>query len=175
MAVEAVPTKHQDPAPIHVIFVATRAGLIKKLSFNPRTGLACLVEVLQPFASGRTPAVHSLRLLEATSSLYLATSESVLRVSTQRCARFATQAQCLGAMDPYCGWNRQKEECTTTPNKNPRAAYWLQDPIACPRIDLPVGRRPLTISQRSVAINEPLSRTCCALSCTSFPNVVDKQ
>merc|ERR1719351_31645 len=25
-------------------------------------------------------------------------------------------------MDPYCGWNRQKNECTNTPNRNPRAA-----------------------------------------------------
>ena len=41
-------------------------------------------------------------------------------------------------MDPYCGWNRNKEECTTAPNKNPRVAYWQQNVITCPVTTDPV-------------------------------------
>ena len=41
-------------------------------------------------------------------------------------------------MDPYCGWNRNKEECQTAPNKNPSVAYWQQEPLSCPVTTDPV-------------------------------------
>jgi hypothetical protein len=44
-------------------------------------------------------------------------------------------------MDPYCGWNKQKNECTMTPNKNPRAAYWQQNLLSCPVLTDPVRRK----------------------------------
>ena len=55
-----------------------------------------------------------------------------------RCHRFTTKRDCVNAMDPYCGWNKQKNECTMTPNKNPRAAYWQQNMLTCPVLSDPV-------------------------------------
>ena len=63
-----------------------------------------------------------------------------MRLPAHRCGRFGSRQQCLNAMDPYCGWNRQKNECTNTPNRNPRAAYWTQDAITCPVLTDPVRR-----------------------------------
>jgi len=46
IVVESVETKFQDDFPVHVIFVATREGSIKKLSFNTKTKETCLVSSL---------------------------------------------------------------------------------------------------------------------------------
>jgi semaphorin 5 len=101
-----------------------------------------LVEQLRPFGDRKSPVpvVHNMKFLEATNSLYLATSESVLRIPTHRCGRFRTKQECLNSMDPYCGWNNQKSACTLTPNKNPRAAYWQQNAITCPVLTDPVSQ-----------------------------------
>ena len=64
-----------------------------------------------------------------------------MRLPAHRCGRFGSRQQCLNAMDPYCGWNRQKNECTNTPNRNPRAAYWSQDAITCPVLTDPVCKK----------------------------------
>ena len=61
-----------------------------------------------------------------------------MKVPVQRCSRFLTAQECLNAMDPYCGWNKQKRECATSPNKNPRVAYWQQNVISCPITTAPV-------------------------------------
>ena len=61
--VDSAFTKHQDSIPIHVLFVATRTGIIKKLSYNPRSRVTCLVEILHPFAEGRPVLIHNMKLL----------------------------------------------------------------------------------------------------------------
>ena len=94
-------------------------------------------------------ANRNMRFLPSTSSLYLATSGGVMRVPAHRCGRFGSRQQCLNAMDPYCGWNRQKNECTNTPNRNPRAAYWTQDAITCPVLTDPVRSRILVAPHSS--------------------------
>ncbi|TRY69068.1 hypothetical protein TCAL_11284 [Tigriopus californicus] len=140
IVVESIATKHQDNYPVHVIFLASRSGgVIKKLSFNTRTSRTCLVEVLHPFASEkRLISISNLKLFAPTNSLYATTEENVLRIPTQRCQRFASKRACLNSMDPYCGWNKLKEECTVTPHKNPRASYWDQNLLTCPILTDPV-------------------------------------
>ena len=132
IAVDVVNIKHQDNQPVHVIFVATDSGMIKKLSYNPHTGQTCLVELLHPFPAGSSVRVRNMKYNSNTASLYLATDEGILKLSVQRCSRFLTAQDCLNAMDPYCGWNKQKQECATSPNKNPRVGYWQQNVISCP-------------------------------------------
>ena len=138
IAVDVVNIKHQDNQPVHVIFVATDRGLIKKLSYNPHTGQTCLVEVLHPFPAGASVVVRNMKYNSNTGSIYLATDEGITKLSVQRCSRFLTQQACLNAMDPYCGWNKQKKECGTAPNKNPRVASWQQNVISCPITTDPV-------------------------------------
>ena len=83
---------------------------------------------------------YSMKLLSYTNAIYLATEENVIRLPVNRCQRFRTHRDCLNAMDPYCGWNSQKNECTPTPNNNPRAGYWQQSLLTCPIMSDPVSK-----------------------------------
>ena len=58
IVVDSVLTKIQSNDPVHVIFIATRSGTIKKLSYNPRSQQTCVVEILHPFAEGRSVNIH---------------------------------------------------------------------------------------------------------------------
>ena len=141
IAVDTVHIKHQDNQPVHVVFVATEDGSIKKIAFNPSTKETCLIEKLWPFPGTERPVVRNMKLLSHSSSptaLYIATDQAVIRLPVQRCARFKTNRDCLNAMDPYCGWNKQKNECVTAPNKNPNVGYWQQNLIRCPILTDPV-------------------------------------
>ena len=165
---ESTAVKHQDNHPVHVLFVTSTSTpdnsptgqlatssssfgetVIRKLSFNTRTGRTCLVEVLKPF---NQPAVvvTNLAFLSATSSIYVTTKNEILRIPTARCGRFRSKGACLKAMDPYCGWNREKGVCTATPNKNPRAAYWQQDLLECPVLTEPVRFETLDLKHHFV-------------------------
>lgn len=44
---------------------------------------------------------------------------------------------CLDAMDPYCGWNELKLECTPPPNDDPLTPYWAQNVPDCPSFSHP--------------------------------------
>ena len=128
-----------SPNNVHVIYVAAADGSIKKLSHDAVSGTTCLVEVLRPFAPGRAVPVHSMKVVSTMRALYVAAENSVMRIPAQRCRRFSTERQCLNAMDPYCGWHAQKKACVATPNGNPRAAYFQQEPLQCPVLTDPVS------------------------------------
>jgi len=138
IAVDTVFIKSQDRQPVHVIFITTAAGAIKKISYNPTTGQTCLVEELFPFPPNYPKIIRRLMLLDFTASLYMTTDEGVIKIPVQRCDRFGTRKQCLSAMDPYCGWNEQKQKCTKAPNKNPHSTSWEQVPISCPILTDPI-------------------------------------
>lgn len=65
-------------------------------------------------------------------SVYIGTEESVIRVPAQHCGRLHSQVACQNAMDPYCGWNELKEQCTPAPNHDPLSGYWKQSVTQCP-------------------------------------------
>ena len=138
IAVDVVNIKHQDNQPVHIIFVATDDGTIKKLSYNPHTGQTCLVELLHPFPAASNVVVRKMKFNSNTASIYLATDEGIVKLPVQRCSRFLTAQDCLNAMDPYCGWNKAKRECETSPNNNPRVPGWQQNVISCPITSSPV-------------------------------------
>lgn len=139
--VDSALTKHGNNQAIHILFVATRDGLVKKLSYNPASRATCLVEILHPFAKGHAVAIYNMKLMQDgfNSAIYMATEENVVRLPVQRCQRFATQRACLNAMDPHCGWNQQSNECSPAPNNNPRASYWQQSLLTCPIMSDPVS------------------------------------
>lgn len=64
-----------------------------------------------------------------------------MRVPAQRCSRFKSRQACLNAMDPYCGWNEHKEQCTPAPNRDPLAGYWAQGVTQCPVLTAPGKKR----------------------------------
>lgn len=75
IALDVTPTKlHRG---VTVLYVATDAGLIKKISVLPRTQETCIVEVWGPLPS--TPM--TLQFLKDTQSLYVGMESGLLRYS----------------------------------------------------------------------------------------------
>ncbi len=135
IAVETVRTK---TATVHVLYVAIRTGEIKKLSHDPRTRETCLIEIVE--ATSAASPIANLRLHK--SSLYLATSEAVLKINSSNCGRLQTRRACLAARDPHCGWSRSSSgggRCVRSPNGNPRTSSWEQASGGCPVLDEPVS------------------------------------
>lgn len=62
IAVDVVDTKHYKS--VHVIYIATESGLVKKMTVLPRTQETCLVEtwsVIPPNSSARIRNIKTLR------------------------------------------------------------------------------------------------------------------
>lgn len=133
IALDRIATKlHEN---VRILYVATAAGLIKKLYILPRTKETCVIEVWQPEVNGR---IRILEFLKETESLYVGSDSALMRVSAQHCSRHVSKASCLNAMDPYCGWNELQDLCTPPPNGDTLVRYWLQNSTACPVLTAPV-------------------------------------
>ncbi|UYV79623.1 SEMA5A [Cordylochernes scorpioides] len=132
IAVDVVPTKYHDR--VHVIFVSTVEGTLRKLLVDPGTrDSACLIEELHPLPPGTTHRdIFTMKLIHDTGSLYLGTKTAVVRVPLHRCHQYSTLRECLNSRDPYCGWNLQQVACTPAPNSNHLSDIWKQSVLACP-------------------------------------------
>ncbi|GLH12202.1 Semaphorin-2A [Gryllus bimaculatus] len=136
IAVDQVATKlHRS---VHVLYVATSRGLIKKISVLPRTMETCVVEIWKPFEDSYPSPIKTLHYLKETNSVYVGADFTLLQITAHHCNRFKNMVACLNAMDPYCGWNNLKEMCTPAPDGDPLAKYWLQNSTQCPVLTHPV-------------------------------------
>jgi chondroitin sulfate proteoglycan 4 len=66
IAVHILPTKLHRA--LHVIYVATVDGLIKKISLLPRTQETCVVEIWKPFPGDNPIAIRALHYVRETVS-----------------------------------------------------------------------------------------------------------
>ncbi|XP_039431526.2 semaphorin-5A [Culex pipiens pallens] len=135
VAIDVIPTKLHER--VHVIYVATDAGLIKKISVLPRTKSTCVVEIWRPELS-RESRIRTIQYVKETDSLYVGTDTALSRISSQHCNRHLSRVSCLNSMDPYCGWNELQEACTIAPNGDTLAKYWIQNATECPVLTAPV-------------------------------------
>ncbi|RZC38554.1 semaphorin-5A, partial [Asbolus verrucosus] len=119
---------------VHVIYVATTEGLVKKISVLPRTQETCVVEVWQTVQDTATP-IKSIQFLKETNSVYVATDKDLLKIPADHCMRHTSKESCSNAMDPYCGWNERIEACSIAPNSDPLDKYWKQSVTSCPILD----------------------------------------
>ncbi|XP_076324737.1 semaphorin-5A-like isoform X2 [Tachypleus tridentatus] len=136
VVVDIVPTKFSEG--IHVLFVVTLEGVVKKFVVVPKTSEACMVEEIHVFLSNNTEEVLAMKLLTDTSSLYIGTETQLMSIPLHRCERFRDKDSCLNAMDPYCGWNSHELRCTTAPYRSPHSSFWEQAPTGCPNRNIPV-------------------------------------
>ncbi|XP_066909269.1 semaphorin 5c [Halyomorpha halys] len=135
IAVDTVSTKIHKA--VHVLYVATEEGLVKKISLLSRTQKTCILEVWQPFtAMSISRKIYTLKF--ASEGIYLGTDEGVLRIAKEHCNRHKSRAACLAAMDPHCGWHDHLEVCSTPPEHNPLVSHWHHEPTRCPSLDHPV-------------------------------------
>ncbi|XP_046439559.1 semaphorin-5A-like isoform X3 [Daphnia pulex] len=144
IAVDVVAT--QNHSSIHVLYVASRDGLVRKYSVLPITQERCLVEIVDPFARLSQPAdrqIQTMQFLKVQNTLYIGTKNEVIRLASRRCKRFANRTQCLDSADPYCGWQSQLAKCSPPPHNNPHASCWeqLQQTLTtCPTPSTPEGK-----------------------------------
>ncbi|KAG1650348.1 Semaphorin-5B [Nymphon striatum] len=135
---DVVPTKN-DYTGVHVIFVATFEGVIRKFSINQKSQKACLLEEIEPFDEFSGEKILTMKILRDTNSLYIGTNKSVKKISIHRCHRFKSRRSCMSSRDPYCGWNSHQLACTTAPHRNPLSSFWHQDVSSCPILSDPVN------------------------------------
>ncbi|XP_066247328.1 semaphorin 5c [Euwallacea similis] len=121
---------------VHVIYVATEEGLIKKLSVFPQSVKACVVEIWQA-SLNPIYSIKNIQFLKETNSLYAATENAIVSMPANHCKRHSSKESCLNAMDPYCGWNELVDGCTTAPSGDQRS--WTQKLNSCPLLDTPVN------------------------------------
>ncbi|KAJ8941245.1 hypothetical protein NQ314_010443 [Rhamnusium bicolor] len=134
ITVDVVDTKLST---VHVIYVATVEGLIKKLTLLPRTKEACVVEIWKAVQDTNVP-IRNMQFLKETNSVYITTENRLLQISVDHCKRHNSRDNCINAMDPYCGWNERDETCSTAPNGEPYNRFWQQAIHSCPILDTPV-------------------------------------
>lgn len=135
ITVDVLATKQHTS--IHVIYVATQEGLIKKLTVMPRTRATCLVEVWNPVPDASVP-ILGMQYLKETNSVYVGTQDRLMRIPAHHCGRHVSKRSCQNAMDPYCGWHKLKDACTVAPYSDPSEDYWEQLAMTCPQLDAPV-------------------------------------
>lgn len=119
---------------VHVIYIATTEGVIKKISVLPRTQETCIIEVWQTMQDTWMP-IKSMQFLKETNSVYFTSDLGLFRISSDHCARHLSRESCKNCMDPYCGWNERNETCSAAPNADPLDKYWIQTVTSCPVLD----------------------------------------
>ncbi|KAF5272830.1 hypothetical protein FQR65_LT00426 [Abscondita terminalis] len=135
ITIDVLSTKSDNT--VHVIYVATLTGLIKKLTVLPGGQTTCLVETWKPIPDNKIPILN-IQFLKETNSLYVGTDTELIRVPAHHCQRHKSRESCYNAMDPYCGWNELDDACTIAPNFDPLAKYWIQGDMKCPVLNAPV-------------------------------------
>ncbi|KAB1283607.1 Semaphorin-5B [Camelus dromedarius] len=116
----------------HVLYIGTESGtILKALSTTSRSLRGCYLEELHVLPPGRREPLHSLRILHSARALFVGLSDGVLRVPLERCAAYRSQGACLGARDPYCGWDGKQQRCSTL-EESSNMSLWTQNITACP-------------------------------------------
>lgn len=133
IAIDIVSTKYEGST--HVLYISTEGNLIKKLSVLPSMQ-TCLIEVWQYEEEHLKSHIHSMEYLKVTDSLYVGTDRALMRINSHHCKRHVSETTCLNAMDPYCGWNELRMECTPPPIDGEK--YWKQKELQCPILTAPI-------------------------------------
>ncbi|GAB1300235.1 Semaphorin-5B [Apodemus speciosus] len=116
----------------HVLYIGTESGtILKALSTASRSLRGCYLEELHVLPPGRLEPLRSLRILHSARALFVGLSDRVLRVPLERCSAYRSQGACLGARDPYCGWDGKRQLCSTLEDSS-NMSLWIQNVTACP-------------------------------------------
>ncbi|CAG9828712.1 unnamed protein product [Diabrotica balteata] len=123
---------------VHVIYLATQQGYIKKLSLLPHHKTACVVEIWQAVPDANIP-ITSMQFLKKTNSVYITSPLGLSQISVGHCRRHSSLEGCKNAMDPYCGWNEMEETCALVPEDSFRSQFGKPEITSCPVLNTPVN------------------------------------
>uniref|UniRef100_A0A674NJ30 Sema domain-containing protein n=1 Tax=Takifugu rubripes TaxID=31033 RepID=A0A674NJ30_TAKRU len=116
----------------HIIFLATDYGTIRKVlsPLNHSTG-SCLLEEIELFPPRKRQPIRSVLILHSRSELYVGVRDQVIKIPLKRCSYHKSREACVGARDPYCGWDLLLKKCTTL-EESVRMSQWEQSITKCP-------------------------------------------
>ncbi|XP_061660878.1 semaphorin-5A isoform X1 [Syngnathoides biaculeatus] len=116
----------------HIIYLATDYGTIRKVlsPLNQSTG-SCLLEEIELFPARKRQPIRSLLILHSRSELYVGVRDQVIKIPLKRCSYHKGREACVGARDPYCGWDLLLKKCTTL-EESARMSQWEQSITKCP-------------------------------------------
>ncbi|XP_061129017.1 semaphorin-5B-like isoform X2 [Syngnathus typhle] len=116
----------------HVMYIGTEYGsILKTLATTNATLHGCYLEELKILPEGQTGSIKSLQILHGDKSLFVGLDDRLVKIPLQRCYGHLTQRHCLEARDPYCGWDRKQERCTTF-EESIDINQWAQNITQCP-------------------------------------------
>ncbi|KAG8516150.1 Semaphorin-5A [Galemys pyrenaicus] len=113
-------------------------GTIKKVRapLTPTSG-SCLLEEIELFPERRPEPIRSLQILHSQSVLFVGLREHVAKIPLKRCQFHRTRSACIGAQDPYCGWDVGMKKCTSL-EESLSMTQWEQNISTCPTRNLTV-------------------------------------
>ncbi|XP_008056885.1 semaphorin-5A [Carlito syrichta] len=113
-------------------------GTIKKVRapLNQTSG-SCLLEEIELFPERRREPIRSLQILHSQSVLFVGLQEHVAKIPLKRCQFHHSRSTCIGAQDPYCGWDVVMKKCTSL-EESLSMTQWEQSISACPTRNLTV-------------------------------------
>ncbi|XP_031652337.1 semaphorin-5A isoform X2 [Oncorhynchus tshawytscha] len=116
----------------HIIYLATDYGTIRKVlsPLNQSMG-SCLLDEIELFPPRRRQPIRSLLILHSSSELYVGVRDQVIKIPLMRCNFHKTREACVGARDPYCGWDLVLRKCTTL-EESVSMSQWEQSITKCP-------------------------------------------
>ncbi|XP_019517940.1 PREDICTED: semaphorin-5A [Hipposideros armiger] len=134
----AVDVVQARDALIHIIYLATDYGTIKKVRAPlTETSGSCLLEEVELFPERRGEPIRSLQILHSQSVLFVGLREHVAKIPLKRCRFHRTRSACIGAQDPYCGWDVAMKKCTSL-EESLSMTQWEQTISTCPTRNLTV-------------------------------------
>ncbi|XP_059380512.1 semaphorin-5A [Carassius carassius] len=116
----------------HIIYLATDYGTIKKVlsPLNQTTG-SCLLDEIELFPPKKRQPIRSLLILHSRSELFVGVRDQVIKIPLMRCNFHKSRDACVGARDPYCGWDLVLKKCTTL-EESVSMSQWEQSITRCP-------------------------------------------
>ncbi|XP_073707889.1 semaphorin-5B [Garra rufa] len=120
----------------HVMYIGTEYGtIIKALSTSNKSLHGCYLEEMNILPENMREPILNLQILHSDRSLFVGLPSRVLKIPLERCSSYKNEQECLGARDPYCGWDRKQKRCTTIEDSS-NMSQWSQDITKCPERNL---------------------------------------
>ncbi|XP_065212914.1 plexin-A2-like [Planococcus citri] len=91
-----------------VVFAGTNTGHLKKLVVKH----SCSAAEYHDEAIEEKSRVHSIQLDPKGEHMYILTNYKLSKIKVHNCHVLQTDADCLEAHDPYCGWCMREKNCT---------------------------------------------------------------
>uniref|UniRef100_H3BDX5 Semaphorin-1A n=1 Tax=Latimeria chalumnae TaxID=7897 RepID=H3BDX5_LATCH len=108
----------------NILFLGTAKGKIHKVLHSNEGSF--IISELSLF--GSEEPIFALSLDTITGHLYVGTASEITRLPLADCERYGeTCRKCVAARDPYCGWNRASQKCSSIQESSSSSSEFLQN------------------------------------------------